>query len=637
MIALFAVLLQQNFAEIPKYPIPTDAELRGALGVYREYGLPLPPQGSQLVKYPVGKSFDRDGNRTVHWDLAIKLPGRVPRLLRGLDYLPASNKPNDRLKAAGAQPISAEEAKAYHRSSFNGLGAKFEIDRHLAMAIQMYSMGDLDLAQHFASGEEYRYYGEDRTVGRRTYLLVAKYYLSQYEDKDADVAKIAHALAGVREHLDDGIDWNWIQRQADAVIAAQQPFTSRAGTDERLVDELIYYGLAELEPAYDNRLKDPYFLAILARGVAIVPTLIKHLDDSRATRRLSRASHNGIDNFTFVQSLCEEIVSSLMSPKHVNRRVIISDVKPQDWWDSVKRLPEIEILKRAIFHDDDELNPNYGISTISLNVLPVDIFVLRYPNQIPDLYLESLDHKKNSNEYLARIIDESSLSVERKSELFREAIARGTASHKSTATWYIRKYDKKAAREALRDALLVDAPFGDALKDHKALRLAGQVMEVGDADLVELLVRQSQKEDSGVRINVISGIYENEWKDKNNSLRLMALKLFLEDATTYITEMQRMKSGDDSDIWHLRLDPSYLWTFENPFQVRDCAAWCIGRLIGVLREPQNEWRPEDWDQYHEIVLDALRKRDGGGKKPTLPKPGRRAEVRGLAAQWQART
>ena len=61
----------------------------------------------------------------------------------------------------------------------------------------------------------------------------------------------------------------------------------------------------------------------------------------------------------------------------------------------------------------------------------------------------------------------------------------------------------------------------------------------------------------------------------------------------------------------MRWDPPDLWHFKNPVAVRDYAAWCIGRLIGVQGEPQEEWRGEEWAKYRGYVLDELKERDGG--------------------------
>lgn len=614
MIALLAVLLQQNFPTAPQFPIPTDAELQSALQVYRQYGLPLPPRGSQLVKYPSGESMDQEGNRTTHWAIAYKLPGRELMLLRGLGYLPDESSPISWAKPEEAQAISGDEAKTLKGSAYGGFDVKFEINNSLAMAIQFYYLGDLDLAQHFASGEYFRYYGKDKSVVGRTYLLVGKYYLSQYADKGADVSRIVRALTQVRENLDSGYGWNWIQQQADAVIAAQQQFTSRPGSDERLVDELIYYGLHEDERRYFDRFNDPYFKAILARGVAIVPTLIKHLEDNRATRNFSRGQMNGVDNFSLINALCERIVGSLMSSRQVNRGSILRTQNPIEWWDSVKGKSEIEILERAIFfHEEDAIYDRDKAGSVSLNAIPLEIFKLRYPSKLPDLYLESLDRAGNTNEALASIIDESSLSDEKKADLFRTAIDRGTASHKATAARYLKEYDSEAAKEALRSALQLESPFGDSpgiSADYQAAGFAGQVMENGDLEMAETLVEKALKEDSGVRVNVILGIYGRWGPRKETELQVPALRLFLNDSTVHTTHMQRLTSGDRSAYYIMRSEPFDLLKFDNPVQVRDYAAWCIGRLIGVQREPQEGWRAEDWDQYHEIVLDALRKRDG---------------------------
>ena len=89
---------------------------------------------------------------------------------------------------------------------------------------------------------------------------------------------------------------------------------------------------------------------------------------------------------------------------------------------------------------------------------------------------------------------------------------------------------------------------------------------------------------------------------------IQVLQLFLSDGTIYVPKRQKRDHGDPES--ERRWEPGEIASLKNPVQVRDFAAWCIGRLIGVHREPQKEWRAEDWDKYHEIVLDALRKRDG---------------------------
>ncbi|MCH8980068.1 MAG: hypothetical protein IH945_12625 [Armatimonadetes bacterium] len=612
MVAALMLALGQNFPEMPQYPIPTDAELQSALQIYQHYGLPLPPQGSQLVKYHASRSTDGEGITTIHWSIAYKLPGRQARLLRGLTYLPKEGFPYMMARPEESHPVSGDDAKALRGSSFGWFESNFESDSNLAMAIQMYGRGEVDLAKHFASGTTQRYDRKETTLQSRVYTLVAKYYLTQYADKSANVANIARVLIEIREQLDTGSGWNWVQREADSVIGAQRPFTSRPGTDERLVDELVYFGLADATYFLDARKRDPYFRAILARGVAIVPTLINHFDDDRATRHFSKGQMNGVDGFGSIQGLCKLVVGSLMSSRHVNRGSIIGDVEPQDWWESVKGRRETDVLKRAIFfHEEDALYDGDKSGNIPLNEIPLQIFELRYPNQMADLYLESFQYKGNSNEALARIIDKSSLPDAKKADLFRTAIDEGTASHKATATRYLKKYDAESAREALRTALKMGSPFGEGAKDHQASGLARQVMENGDEEMVRILVEKAMKEDTGVRVNVISGIYGRSGRAKISELRMTALRLFLDDATVHTTSSQKIQSGDYSDRTLMRWDPPDLWHFKNPVAVRDYAAWCIGRLIGVQGEPQEEWRGEEWAKYRGYVLDELKERDGG--------------------------
>jgi hypothetical protein len=274
-----------------------------------------------------------------------------------------------------------------------------------------------------------------------------------------------------------------------------------------------------------------------------------------------------------------------------------------------KDVEEEALFKRAIFyHVEDRLYDDDPESGVPLNNLPLQWYLVRFPHKLADLYVESLSQVRTDCSQLARIVDESDLPESKKRELFKLAIENGDSVSRSAAVRFLAKYDKEAALNGLREILAQESPFGtvdDA--DRRAADLANQVIKTQDKQLIATLVERALVADGYVRLNVICGLYETASNSKTDikSLAIDGLKPFLDDSTVHKTTRQLFEEGAIER--RFRWAPSDLWQFEKPVSVRDYAAWCLGRLLGIPIEPEEHWDTKDWINYRATVEDRMKK------------------------------
>lgn len=603
MIAVLMLALGHNFPQNAQFPVPTDAELSAAVQIYREHGLPLPPQRAELVAIP-HKFNSGDGGYETEYEFGFKYRDPAsgePRILAGLRVLP-DDEFSYRTEVEDSVPIKVEQLSTL-KPYYSYLGRMFEAESALALAIQLAYIGETDAAKPLAqrSTPEKRF-PYDASVVQRTFVLVADYYASQYVDPKGDDETALKRLRALYASLPASKDESWssiAELVSRGILEANTPTGASLGSNEYLIDGLADYGSSTF--VTHDRYEDPAVLAVLARGKSIVPNLIAHLEDRRATKSYIPRRDNDPTHIVLFKDICRGIVYSLASASP-DFGSSINKSKAEEWWDEVKGIDEESFLKSAMYSLSDVGWFGRGKTDFPLRTVPLRMYSFQFPHKLPDLYLESLNWKYNTNEQLAQMISDSGLSPAQKVRLFNAAAERGTAVHQDVATKFLKEYDPDAELEALRTLLRQDDPFGlGGGGDWRAYRLALRVIDRKDKETAELLVTAAKAKGTAIRVNVIDGIYHSgEYgKTGSKSTAIEALSGFLED-----TEVHRR--GDPR-----RHAPAELWGFKKPISVRDQAAWCIGRLLDVPVEPRSSWRAEDWANYRNLVIDMLKKRDGG--------------------------
>ncbi len=608
LIALLTLAFVQNSAVSDKQAVVLQEDLVEALGIYRVYDLPLPPSNARMIAFPDGESYP-DG--VVRYGLGFETSGvgaENPTHLIGLAVLPTRVRGYRTRYVEQASYVSEDEIRRLRTSSIPPF-TEFGAEARLAFALQMAHLGRWETAARIAALiEPSQKQLHAKSLAARTHDLVADHWTVQYFDGFIDSGTPLRHLRRVYKHLTRGGE----ERRLVGGILLANP-ESPSMHHEDLIDQLVHYEKdASLEGLINPiSLTNQLTSAIFARGKAIIPSLIAHMNDNRVT-----AETGGLYNFgkgdgrLTIGDICTYIVGSLTNSERINNGWT-ADEEACVWWMGAHEMPEEELLKRVIFlHPEDSRQDLTDVFDLRLNAIPLQMYALRFPSKLDDLYLESFDWKHNTNSALAEMIAKSDLPEKRKIELFMSAEVLGTRVHQDVAAEHLKGIQPDAPLKALLRHLESDDPFGSrGRSDGLAQNLAWRAIDLGDHRAVQLLVSKAKLHSADIRVSVLEGAFLRQRHSKQKERSIGVLRQFLRDSEEYPTATKNLDL--DQIIEDRRHRPFDLLSWRNPIKVKDFAAWRIGRLLDISLKPQSSWNDEEWASYHTHVTRQLEKHASG--------------------------
>ncbi len=277
------------------------ATLAELLKEYRQWELPLPPKGANLVR--IAQNVPEESSSTFVWEIVEPRTGKPGTIFRSLQRRQL-NSIRERFF-----PVPTPEAVLRH-VKLDRLRGDFDYDdlneTELLLAIQCHHAGHDELARFFylRCDQEPRHSLKDCL-----HKIAWAYWTSQLADRTSDRHAIAKVLKRfVKPH--EGVEGGSALELVQVLERTLAPSTAKPGSIESMVDALVDYRridkTAESDPTwrYDRnpesrweeskfdswRLDYQYgepemYLRLDRLGFDAIAVLIEHIDDKRLTRQ----------------------------------------------------------------------------------------------------------------------------------------------------------------------------------------------------------------------------------------------------------------------------------------------------------------------------------------------------------------
>jgi len=564
---------------------------------YRDYGLPLPPQNAELVKFESAWSIAGEGGKN------------IPIYNIGFVIRPAKDNRQVRL-LVGTQEVELDGRSAKPQSLDPAMATSAGIDpcsRHqtlwmnagLATALQCKSRGwdrlaeDLfessrmaDCGHHFS-----RFYHPAGLPPRRALAYLAWTHwgneLSKPHTDRNEIARRMRALLAAEPTLNIASNQTLLKSLDLALI----PSKAKPGSVEALIDGLVESTDSDLGTRQDQ--VDSCYTKLAELGFGAVPALIEHLDDERLTRCVA----SGFGNFPphhirvnrVVTHLLQELVGEDVSREWIrmNQAVAVEKTTARAWWAKASKVGEEAYLVANVLPTGEKAEwPNHHI---------LGLIAKKYPEHLPGIYRTVLEDRPTMQSCpLAEAVGKSSLAPDKKIELFVRAAESKDLEHRRAAFWELRKCDPERFRAMLIKTLnsLPRTPSEPYWKCCEA-SFTPLVLEINDPDAWLALARFAKRADVGLRMEVVQRVgYPDK---KHPRMQIAFLTEFLEDATVRdVASSAKLFDGPYAASGYSRLE------------VRDLAAMQIASLLRLPAEPKPEWMPQQWATLREKVREALR-------------------------------
>lgn len=318
---------------------PSDEDLAAAVARYQELGLPMPPADAKLVLLlpKWGREPQQPAFRlSTQADGAVlylfgTCTGTSPRRVGAVEPL--------------AKPLGAEELEV------EPFLDDFDRDQSLALGLQLWARGYREVARGIVQRQAHGQRLLDRTA-----QLAAAHWHAQLHESDEPLERIEQrlraAVALLPAHgspVAAGVAFPWMQPWSQLVdqlacsIAKPMP-----GLDAETA--LVLAMVHSRRPgglALEADEGDAPFDAVVRRGFAIVPALLRHLDDDR----LTRARTIGINNMrSYTRPLGELASDALLEiagdvipcSTQWARRVVVDEARA--WWAAASQQAEDEYM-----------------------------------------------------------------------------------------------------------------------------------------------------------------------------------------------------------------------------------------------------------------------------------------------------
>lgn len=476
----------------------------------------------------------------------------------------------------------------------------FQLNAGLALALQCKARGWNDLAQKLwttslkqESGHHFGafYQPADLPNRRAVAYLAWTYYGNELVKPDSDRTKTAKrmkALLAAEPRLNTEVNRELLK----SLEAALVPSKAKPGSVERLIDDLTE--MCNTERRDDEA--DPRYSRLAHMGFAAVPALIEHLNDERLTRSVKQ----GFNNFPtwivriehVVSDLIQELAGEEVGKSWLDRQKgwAVEKADAQAWWDKACKVgEETYFLKHVLPKGEKEGR---------VNSLMLSIITEKYPNHLPKLYRTNLDERSKVESWsVAEAVAKSSLSDQKKRELFLYAAHHKDLEHRRFGLSYLQKYDRQQFMTILLATLetLPKTPTEPYWKCPEAA-YAHLVLATDDPRAWKMLEKVAKRSDVGLRMEFLNHMHRGYAEDRQRKQRLAFLAVFLDDAEAPdVKANSEMFSGPHAGFAFARLS------------VRDLAAMTIASLLEMPDRPDRNWTPEQWEKLRVKVKQAIKK------------------------------
>ncbi|HYV38952.1 MAG TPA: hypothetical protein VE988_24925 [Gemmataceae bacterium] len=558
---------------------------------YRDYGMPMPSKDAKLVKF-------ESGGRYIVNDKLMPPTYSVGFLLHPeTKDSPASLLVGTKEVRLDLQtPVEVIEPKPGNAKIINDLSFNptIYISTGQIIAIQCKALGWDDLAKELwtLSSTGPKVVNPPGGIPFRTAIanLAWGYYKNELVKPDSDRALAAKQMKKLLA-AESEINTEGNQALLKSLDAALIPSTAKAGSLERLVDDLVdMCNGSEFD-------RDPRYDKLANQGFAAVPILIQHLDDDRLTRSIMP----GFNNFRSWNMRVKHVVSDLL-------REIAADDLDKDWLDrqvgrAVEKADAEAWWKKASKEGEEAYFVAHVLPSGEKqgwpNALMLEIIAEKYPGHLPKLYKTLLDERPKIESWpMAEQVNKSKLSADEKRKVFLYAANHADLKHRRFGLEYLESYEPK---EFIRILLgtLEDFPVTPNSKSYWIAPEVGFVHVVLKTDNPKVwatLEKVAKRADVGFRMELMNQFNQFNVNDKNRQRCLNYLAAFLDD-----------KEGPDRKANPKMFDgPHAGFTFER-LSVQDLAAWQIARILKMPERPDREWTAEQWEKLRAKVTKALAK------------------------------
>lgn len=222
---------------------------------------------------------------------------------------------------------------------------------------------------------------------------------------------------------------------------------AKPGSIESLIEAYLMSGGVEGLMASGHK-ENPSRSALVRKGFAAIPHLIKHLDDKRMTNHLMQ----GFNNFSSYPMTADQVISSLLQDfannefgsNWLRRQQGYSSTKEavEAWWKTAKAMGEKNYVAKftIVKKEKNEVSLSSDLLLIASD---------RYPELLPDFYNTTLKSKSQNWEVSHAIASSPKIPLETRKKILLKGIASRNLDHRHYALHQLWEIDQPAAEEIL--------------------------------------------------------------------------------------------------------------------------------------------------------------------------------------------
>ncbi|MFL5245029.1 MAG: hypothetical protein ACJ8FY_23250 [Gemmataceae bacterium] len=566
---------------------------------YQAYGLPMPPKGAKLVRFPNGwRSYADDGagKETIQHHLGFLLEAgdkkRPPRLLVGTKQFQSDR---EEFEMKEVEP-KVDAAKDFFPCNTHW---PFEMNCGLAVAIQCKARGWDDLAQHLLEvslkedcGHPYGGYYQPSDLPPRQALahLALVHWANEIVEPNADGAMIAKRLKALYK-ANPTLDSRRNRYLLDSLEKALVPSKAKPGSVDALIDELADFSGKKKSGDEKATSASPYD-RLEALCFEAVPGLIEHLEDERLTHHIK----DGFNNFPtwhqhvqhVVSELLEQIAGDDMNKNWLDRQhgYAVAKADAQAWWEKAQKTGEEKYLVEYVLPTDPKRKwPNETM---------LKRLAKKYPKHLPKLYATLLEDRPWIVSHpLAKALANSALPYDEKAPLLIKAFRGANEEHRLGAFWALHDLDKDRFLDILEETLdkLPKSPTEPCwtCPEAKWATLVGRITE---PRAWAALTRAAKRSDVGLRMEILSEVCRGSQAKE----QIAFLASFLDD--------ESVRDIESNPKMHEGLHAGYLYP---RLEVRNFAAMKLAEILKVKAEPKRDWGEGEWKKLREQLVGEMKK------------------------------
>jgi hypothetical protein len=568
---------------------------------YEAYGLPTVPKSA----YPAYITDRTSAPQFQEKYLALVVPPAQPG---GETFYYKGLRREKLYEEINVQAVAPAQALLNGTKSFEDVYGSSSAFSDVVIAIQMQERGWTPLALQFLGRGLTGYRGD----ARRGLAEVAwKYWEQTLVQPDTDRRISLSALSRLAQtDLLNGMGAKRVfLKDLEASLA---PGQGAPGSIEAEIDSLVDYYENNVDHAhgFTNRPElskaYPAYRKLWLQGFEAVPVLLKHTED----RRLTRMYQPGIMNSDPYFIRISEIVADLLAGLAGSAEAVgiqwrypwpgprADRAKAELWWKQASAIGEEAYLLKHVLPSRNSPgswpNPNNAV-----------LIAVRYPQQLPALYREALSRYPNAQNWqLMELVQESSLSDADKTSLL---IQGETSSDQSQRLYALRLLVGMKRPEVVtvvveRLSHLPATPPGP-YSECEAAGLARIVQALDDPRSWNALEQLARRSDVGQRLEIVAHIGDVSAGEARKRHQVEFLEKFVQDHGVRIASHPGQTRSHPEDR---KYEGSYADADIDPITVQDAALRPISYLIGTKEHPDATWKKEDWDQWRQTVLQALK-------------------------------